>query len=504
MIDRYLEKILRARVYDVARETPLDAAPRLSRRLGNRVLLKREDEQRTFSFKVRGAYNKIAGLERHLLERGVIAASAGNHAQGVALAAAKLGAAALIVMPRTTPEIKVESVRELGAEVVLHGDSYDEAHAHSLVLAAERGLTYIHPYDDPDVIAGQGTIALEIFRQHSGPVHALFVPVGGGGLCAGIAAYTSLVRPETRIIAVQADGSACLAAAMRAGRPVPLDEVDLFADGVAVRQVGNEPFRVLRERIAEVVTVEVDEICAAIMDVFQDTRAIAEPAGALSIAGLKKWVEAHGVRDQTLIALVSGANIGFHSLRHISERVELGERREAILAVTIPEQPGSFRRFCAAIGDRSVTEFNYRYRDSEDAHVFVGVQIGERAGERELLIRSLESQGYAVTDLTNNELAKIHVRYLVGGRAPVQDGERVYAFDFPERPGALRRFLERMPSDLNITLFHYRNHGAAVGRVLAGLQHVGGDPAKIQEFLDAVGYSYHERTDDPAYRIFLT
>jgi threonine dehydratase len=504
MTDDYLDKILRARVYDVAQETPLDAAPRLSRRLGNRVLLKREDEQPVFSFKLRGAYNKIAGLAPASRQSGVIAASAGNHAQGVALAAARLGLAALIVMPRTTPEIKVEAVRELGAEVVLHGDSYDEAHAHSTELAGARGLTYIHPYDDPDVIAGQGTIAVEIFRQHPGRIDALFVPVGGGGLCAGIAAYASAVRPETRIVAVEAEGSACLAAAIRAGKPVPLDQVDLFADGVAVRQVGSETFRLLRDRIAEVVTVDTDEICAAIMDVFQDTRAIAEPAGALSIAGLKKWVAARGAGDQTLVAIVSGANIGFHSLRHISERVELGEHREAILAVTIPEQPGSFRRFCAAIGDRSVTEFNYRYRDVQDAHVFVGLQIGERPGEREALIRSLESQGYAVTDLTHNELAKIHVRYLVGGRAPVHDGERVYAFDFPERPGALRRFLDRMPSDLNITLFHYRNHGAAVGRVLAGLQHVGGDPSKIQEFLDAVGYSYRDHTDDPAYRIFLT
>jgi threonine dehydratase len=504
MTDPYLEKILRARVYDVARETPLVAAPRLSRRLANRVLLKREDEQSVFSFKLRGAYNKVCGLDAAARARGVIAASAGNHAQGVALAAAKLGLRARIVMPRTTPEIKVDSVRELGADIALHGDSYDEAYAHSVELAALEGLTEIHPYDDPDVIAGQGTIAAEIFRQHPDHIDVLFVPVGGGGLCAGIAAYASAVRPETRIVAVEAEGSACLLAAIRAGRPVPLDEVDLFADGVAVRQVGDEPFRVLRDRISEVVTVDNDEICAAIMDVFQDTRAIAEPAGALAIAGLKKWVAIHRAAQQTLVAILSGANIAFHRLRHISERVELGERREAILAVTIPEQPGSFRRFCAAIGDRSVTEFNYRYRDAEDAHVFVGLQIGEQAGEREALIRSLERQGYPVTDLTHNELAHDHIRHLVGGRAPVHDGERVYAFDFPERPGALRRFLDRMPADLNITLFHYRNHGAAVGRVLAGLQHVGGDPAKIQEFLDAVGYSYRDHTDDPAYRIFLT
>jgi threonine dehydratase len=500
----YLDKILRARVYDVARETPLDAAPRLSRRLGNRVLLKREDEQPVFSFKLRGAYNKIAGLDPARLANGVIAASAGNHAQGVALAASRLGLRALIVMPRTTPEIKIDAVRELGAEVVLHGDSYDEAQAHSNELAEQRRMTYIHPFDDPDVIAGQGTVAVEILRQHPERIDAIFVPVGGGGLCAGITAYASAVRPETKIFAVEAEGSACLELAMRLGRPAPLDEVDLFADGAAVRQVGAETFRIMRERIAGVITVETDEICAAIMDIFQDTRAIAEPAGALAVAGVKKWVAEQATSGQTLVAIVSGANIGFHRLRHISERVELGEHREAILAVTIPEQPGSFRRFCAAIGDRSVTEFNYRYRDDEDAHVFVGVQLGEQPGDRPALIRSLEAQGYAVTDLTSNELAKIHVRYLVGGRAPVQDGERVFSFDFPERPGALRRFLERMPSDLNITLFHYRNHGAAVGRVLAGLQHVGGDPAKIQEFLDAVGYSYRDHTDDPAYRIFLT
>ena len=503
-MDDYLDRILRARVYDVAHETPLDAAPRLSRRLRNRVLLKREDDQPVFSFKLRGAYNKIVGLDAAALARGVIAASAGNHAQGVALAASRLGLRALIVMPRTTPEIKVDAVRELGAEVVLHGDSYDEAQAHSSELAAQRGKTNIHPFDDPDVIAGQGTIAVEILRQHPQRVDAVFVPVGGGGLCAGIAAYVCAVRPETRIFAVEAEGAACLELAMRTGRPAPLGEVDLFADGAAVRQIGAETFRLMRDRIAGVITVDTDEICAAIMDIFQDTRAIAEPAGALAVAGLKKWAEETSASDLTLIAILSGANVGFHRLRHISERAELGEHREAILAVTIPEQPGSFRRFCAAIGDRSVTEFNYRYRDDQDAHVFVGLQIGGQSGERQALIRSLEDQGYAVSDLTHNELAKNHVRHLVGGRAPVQDGERVYAFDFPERPGALRRFLERMPADLNITLFHYRNHGAAVGRVLAGLQHVGGDPGKIQEFLDAVGYSYREHTDDPAYRIFLT
>jgi threonine dehydratase len=504
VVDRYIEKILRARVYEVARETPLEPAPRLSRRLGCQVLLKREDLQPTFSFKLRGAYNKIAGLDRASAGRGVIAASAGNHAQGVALAAERLGLKAVIVMPRTTPEIKVESVRELGAEVVLHGDSYDEAHARSLELCAQSGLTYIHPYDDPDVIAGQGTIAVELLRQCSGPLDAVFVPVGGGGLIAGITSYVKFLRPEVRVIGVEPEGAACLAAALRAGRPVALDEVDLFADGVAVSQVGSEPFRLVRDRIEGVVTVSTDEICAAILDLYQDTRSIAEPAGALALAGLKKHAERHGVAGQTHIALVSGANLNFHRLRHISERVELGEHREAILAVTIPERPGSFRRFCEAIGDRSVTEFNYRYCDSAEAHVYVGLQLGERSGEREALIAELCRAGYPVVDLTDNELAKIHTRHLVGGRAPLRGGERVYSFDFPERPGALRRFLEGLSADLNITLFHYRNHGAAVGRVLAGLQHVGGDQARIQQFLDQVGYSYRDQTDNPAYRIFLS
>jgi threonine dehydratase len=504
VVERYIEKILRARVYEVARETPLEPASRLSRRLGCRVLLKREDLQRTFSFKLRGAYNKVAGLDAQSAARGVIAASAGNHAQGVALAAERLGLKAVIAMPRTTPEIKVESVRELGAEVILHGDSYDEAHAHSLELRDRSGLIYVHPYEDPDVIAGQGTIAVEILRQWSGPLDAIFVPVGGGGLIAGIAVYVKFLRPDVRVIGVEPDGAACLAAALRAGAPVALDQVDLFADGVAVSQVGTEPFRLVRERVEQVVTVSSDEICGAIQDLYQDTRSIAEPAGALAVAGLKKYVEEHGGAGQTHVAIVSGANLNFHRLRHISERVELGEHREVILAVTIPERPGSFRRFCEAIGNRSVTEFNYRFCDAVEAHVYVGLQLGERPGERQELVAELRRAGYAVVDLTENELAKIHTRHLVGGRAPVRGGERVYSFDFPERPGALRRFLDGLSGDLNITLFHYRNHGAAVGRVLAGLQHVGGDPQRIPEFLDRIGYSYRDETDNPAYRIFLS
>jgi threonine dehydratase len=502
MVDRYIEKILRSQVYDVARETPLDEAPRLSRRLGQRVLLKREDLQSIFSFKLRGAYNKIAGLSPEAAEAGVIAASAGNHAQGVALAAARRGLKAVIVMPRTTPEIKVESVRELGAEVVLHGDSYDDAYAHSLKLADDGHLTYVHPYDDPDVIAGQGTIGVEILRQCSGPLDAIYLPVGGGGLAAGVAAYVKFLRPDVRIVAVEPEGAACLDAAMRAGKPVELPEVDIFADGAAVKKIGSETFRVLQDRVDAVVTVNTDEICAAIMDVFEDTRSIAEPAGALAIAGLKKDVEAGGSSGRTLVALLSGANIGFHRLRHISERAELGEHREAILAVTIPEAPGSFRKFCEALGDRPVTEFNYRSCDEAQAHVFVGLQLA-RADDRAAIVSQLEARGYAVADLTENELAKLHTRHLVGGRAPRAAGERVYRFDFPERPGALRRFLDGLSPDLNITLFHYRNHGAAVGRVLAGLQHVGGDDSKIQAFLDQLGYSYGEETDNPAYRLFL-
>ncbi len=502
MAEQYIERILRAQVYDVARETPLEDAPRLSKRVGSRVLLKREDLQPVFSFKLRGAYNRIARLDGEAAQRGVIAASAGNHAQGVALAAGRRGLKALIVMPTTTPEIKVESVRELGAEVVLYGDSYDEAYAHSVEIADRTRMTYVHPYDDPDVIAGQGTIAVEILRQHAGPLDAIFVPVGGGGLAAGMAVYLKFLRPEVRLIAVEPSGAACLDAAMRAGRPVPLDEVDLFADGAAVREVGAEAFRLLRDRIDDVITVSTDEICAAILDIFQDTRSIAEPAGALAVAGLKRHAERSGEAGRTWVALLSGANIGFHRLRHISERAELGEQREAIFAATIPERPGSFRRFCEAIGDRSITEFNYRYSEGDAAHVFLGVQLS-RPEERVAVMAAIEAAGYGVVDLTENELAKIHTRHLVGGRAVVGGDERVYRFDFPERPGALGRFLDRLPADLNITLFHYRNHGAAVGRVLAGLQHVGGDPARIQAFLDELGYSYRDETENPAYRIFL-
>ena len=416
--DRYIEKILRARVYEVARETPLEEAPRLSQRLGQRVLLKREDLQPTFSFKVRGAYNKLAGLDPERTARGVIAASAGNHAQGVALAASRLGFPVVIVMPRTTPDIKVAAVSALGAEVVLFGDSYDDAQGHARELSAARGLEAIHPFDDADVIAGQGTIGVELLRQCAGPLDAVFVPVGGGGLIAGIATYLKFLRPEVRVIGVEPEGSACLSAALEAGRPVDLADVDLFADGVAVRRIGDEPFRLLKERLDGVVRVDTDEICGAILDLYQDTRSIAEPAGALAVAGLKKYVAAKDLPSSTLAAVVSGANLNFHRLRHISERVELGEQREAILAVTIPERPGSFRQFCIALGDRSVTEFNYRHMGGREAHVYVGIQLGGKPGEREAVISDLEREGYAVVDLTHNELAKIHTRHLVGAGPP--------------------------------------------------------------------------------------
>jgi threonine dehydratase len=503
LVTDYVARIRAACVGDVARETPFDAAPRLAARLHNRVLLKREDLQPTFSFKLRGAYAKISSLTDAQAERGVIAASAGNHAQGVALACQRRGVRAVIVMPRTTPEIKVDAVRELGGEVVLHGDSYDDAYARSLELEAEHGLTYVHPYDDPEVIAGQGTVAVEMLAQTPEPLDAVFVPVGGGGLLAGIAAYVRASSPNTEIIGVEPEGAACLEAALRAGEPVTLDDVDIFADGVAVRRIGAEPFRVIAPLVDQVVTVSTDEVCAAIMHLYEDTRSIAEPAGALAVAGLAKYVQSRGIKDRTLAAIVTGANASFHRLRYVSERVELGEKREVILAVTIPERPGSFLEFCQAIGNRSITEFNYRYGDPEVARVYVGVRIGGDAGERERLVAEVESTGYEVVDLTDSELAKNHVRYLVGGRPRLATRERVFSFDFPERPGALRRFLDRLPSDLNITLFHYRNHGAAIGRVLVGLQQVGGDGNGIDAFLDRVGYSWREEGDDPAYRLFL-
>ncbi len=498
----YLEKILNAQVYDVAVETPLEPAPNLSTRLHNRVLLKREDMQPVFSFKLRGAYNKMVHLSAQALKRGVIAASAGNHAQGVALAAQRLGCRAVIVMPVTTPQIKVDAVRQRGAEVVLAGDSYDEAYASALELEKQEKLTFVHPYDDPDVIAGQGTIAMEMLRQHPQPIHAVFCCVGGGGLISGIAAYVKRLRPDTRIIGVEAADADAMAQSLAAGRRVKLEQVGLFADGAAVKMVGEETFRLCCEYVDEMILVDTDAICAAIKDVFEDTRSILEPAGALAVAGTKEYVRRGRIRDKTLVAVASGANINFDRLRFVAERAEVGEQREAVLAVSIPEKPGSFKRFCALLGPRSVTEFNYRFSDSTEAHVFVGVQVHSRA-ESLKLVDSLRRHGLPTLDLTDDEMAKAHVRHMVGGHAPQVADEVVYRFEFPERPGALMKFLNAMRHDWNISLFHYRNHGADYGRVLVGMQV---PPAEIEEFrafLRRVGYSFREETGNPAYELFL-
>jgi threonine dehydratase len=504
MPDSYIDDILNARVYDVARETALELAPRLSSRLGSQIWLKREDLQSIFSFKLRGAYNKMARLSQEAAVNGVITASAGNHAQGVALSARRLELRARIVMPVTTPRIKVEAVSILGAEVVLHGDTYDEAHELALRQAEEEGLVYVHAYDDRDVIAGQGTIGVEILRQHAGPIDAIFVPVGGGGLIAGVAAYVKHLRPDIAVIGVEPADAACLHAALRDGKRTILDRVGIFADGAAVRQVGEEPFRIARERVDGVIRVDTDEICAAILDIFEDTRTIAEPAGALAVAGVKQYVETKGVSDQTFVSIVSGANINFHRLRHISERAELGERREVIFAATIPEKPGSFRAFCDAIGDHAVTEFNYRYAGPGEAHVFVGIQLDSGAPERALLLSQLEERGYRCVDMSDNEMAKLHARHLVGGRAKERVGERMLRFEFPERPGALRQFLSQMGPDWDLSLFHYRNHGAAVGRVLIGMQVPDGQDEAFARFLEELAYPYVDETDNPAYRLFLS
>lgn len=500
----YVERIRKARVYEIARETPLEPMGRLSLRLQNEVLLKREDLQPVFSFKLRGAHNKLTCLSEESRRRGVIAASAGNHAQGVALSARKLGICAQIVMPRTTPSIKVESVRDLGAEIMLVGDTYDEACQRALALAKSEGRIFIHPYDDPEVIAGQGTIAMEILHQHPDPLHAIFVPVGGGGLIAGIAAYVKAILPEIRIIGVEPDDAPSLYQALRAKRRVMLDYVGIFADGVAVRQVGEEPFRIARETVDEVILVDSDAICAAIMDIFEDTRSIAEPAGALAVAGLKCYVEREGLRGQSLIAIDSGANINFDRLRHVAERAELGGRREALFCATIPERKGSFLEFCETIGKQGVTEFNYRYADPKEAQVFVGIQVHNGNQVKDQLLQRLQAKGYPVVDLTANEMAKLHIRYMVGGRAPkLKNNEVLYRFEFPERPGALLRFLTHMGSRWNISLFHYRNHGAAYGRVLVGIQVPNNEKEEFQDFLDKLRYPYKKESDNPAYQLFL-
>ena len=504
LLDQYVRRILEARVYDVAIETPIHAAPLISRRLGNTVLLKREDLQPVYSFKCRGAYNRMAHLTPEQRARGVICASAGNHAQGMALGARHLGMRAVIVMPRTTPEIKVRAVREHGARVVLHGDTFDEALLHARDLEAREGLTFVHPYDEPDVIAGQGTVGMEILRQHSGPLDAIFIPVGGGGLAAGVAAWVKYLRPDIRIVGVEPEDAACLKVAMEKGRREVLREVGLFADGVAVKQIGKETFRILRHHCDEVITANTDEMCAAIKDTFEDTRAVTEPAGALALAGLKNWVARHGAEGRTLLAIQSGANVNFDRLRHISERAELGEQREAILAVTIPERPGAFRQFCQAIGKRAVTEFNYRYNDPAEANIFVGVQTRPGGADLQPLLESLRDKGYPVEDMTGNEMAKLHIRHMVGGPSPRHElMEMLFRVEFPERPGALMAFLLALGSRWNISLFHYRNHGAAYGRVLVGFHVRQGEDMQLRQDLRQIPYPMVEETDNPAYRRFL-
>lgn len=498
----YLERILTARVYDVAQETPLEYAPNLSARLNNRLLLKREDMQSVFSFKLRGAYNKMAQLPPDLLAQGVIAASAGNHAQGVALGAKRLGTTAIIVMPVTTPQVKVDAVKARGGEVVLHGDTYDDAYAYARQLEAEKGLTFIHPFDDPDVIAGQGTIGMEILRQCQKPIHAIFVAIGGGGLISGIAAYVKRLHPEIKIIGVEPVDSDAMHQSLQAGHRVRLPQVGLFADGVAVRQVGEETFRLCQKYVDDIILVDTDDTCAAIKDVFEDTRSILEPAGALAVAAAKAYVEREQIQDQTLIAVACGANMNFDRLRFVAERAELGERREAIFAVTIPEERGSLRKFCECIGKHNLTEFNYRIADEKEAHIFVGVQIADRA-DAVKMASTFEANGFKTIDLTDDELTKLHLRHMVGGRSALAEHELLYRFEFPERPGALMRFVTSMSPNWNISLFHYRNHGADYGRIVVGMQVPPHEMAEWQAFLDTLGYRYWDENKNPAYKLFL-
>jgi threonine dehydratase len=504
MLHHYIKKILEARVYDVAVETPLDEARGLSERLNNRIMLKREDLQPVFSFKIRGAYNKMASLTDEQKAVGVVAASAGNHAQGLAMAAREMGVKATIVMPKTTPDVKVNNVKRLGGKVVLHGDAFDEASEHAQKLVEEKGMTYIHPFDDPDVIAGQGTIGMEILHQESGPIEAIFVPVGGGGLVAGVAAYVKYLRPETKIIGVEPYEAACLYEAMKAGERVTLPQVGIFADGVAVARIGKNTFDLAKEYVDEVILVSTDEICAAVKDIYDDTRSICEPAGALGVAGLKKYAQREGISGKTLIAIDSGANVNFDRLRHIAERSELGEKREVIVAAKIPEKPGSFKKFCTALGKRNITEFNYRYSDDSTAVVFAGIQVKPNNDGRDELLTEIREHLDEVVDLTDDETAKLHVRYMVGGHAPANvDNEVVYRFEFPERPGALMKFLSNLGGRWNISMFHYRNHGAAYGRVLVGMQVPKEDRHQVTQFLDEIGYQYWDETHNEAYKLFL-
>jgi threonine dehydratase len=499
----YPDLIRNARVYDVAEQTPLELAKNLSRRLGNRVLMKREDLQPVFSFKLRGAYNKIAHLDEKAIGAGVICSSAGNHAQGVALAAKRRGVRAVIVMPITTPSIKTEAVKALGGEVVLHGDTYDDAYARACKLADEENLVFIHPFDDPLVIAGQGTIGKEILEQADDDIDIVFVPVGGGGLIAGIAAWIKQARPDIRIVGVEPDDSDAMRQSLHAGEPVTLSHVGIFADGVAVRRVGDETFRLCQELVDEIVTVDTDQTCAAIRDMFEDTRSIVEPAGGLAIAGAKKYVAEHGLRGKTLVTISCGANVNFDRLRHIAERAAVGEQAEMLVAAEIPEQPGSFRRFCEAVGRRGITEFNYRYGDDRKAHIFVGIQLTRGMRERLALLDRLRAAGFAVEDLSDNEMAKLHVRHMVGGRAPGVRNERLFRFEFPERPGALLDFLDAIGTDWNISLFHYRNHGSDYGRILAGIDVPEDETGELEAHLAELGYPHWEESDNPAYRMFL-
>jgi len=501
-LNDYLTKIQNSRVYDVAKITPLEFQANLSKRLQNTVLLKREDMQPVFSFKLRGAYNKMAQLPAAVLAKGVIAASAGNHAQGVALSAQKLGCRAVIVMPTTTPQIKINAVKGRGAEVILFGDSYTDAYERALELEQTEGLTFVHPYDDPDVIAGQGTIALEILNQHPEPIHAIFCCVGGGGLLAGVAAYIKAVRPEIRVIGVEAKDAEAMTQSLKLGHRIMLDQVGLFADGAAVKQVGEHTFALSQQYVDEMIVVDNDAICAAIKDVFEDTRSILEPAGALATAGIKEYAKRNQLNGETLIGIASGANMNFDRLRFIAERAEVGEKREAVLAVSIPEQPGAFKTFCRLLGDRNITEFNYRYSDPKIAHIFVGVAIADPI-EATNLVSALQAKNLPALDLTDNEVAKLHLRHLVGGHAPQAKNELVFRFEFPEKPGALMKFLDTMGQDWNISLFHYRNHGADFGRVLVGMQVPPTETAQFHEFLDHLGYPYWDETQNPAYKLFL-
>jgi threonine dehydratase len=503
--DEYLKKILTARVYDVARETELEHARNLSARIGNRVLLKREDNQAVFSFKLRGAYNKMVHLGAEQRALGVITASAGNHAQGVALSAERLGCKAVIVMPQTTPQVKIDAVRSHGGsavEVVLHGDSYSDAYQRATALQQERGLTFVHPFDDEYVIAGQGTVGMEILRQHQGDIDAVFVPIGGGGLAAGVAAYIKAIRPEIRVVGVQTDDSSAMARSIDAGELVTLGEVGLFSDGTAVKRVGEETFRLCRAYLDEIILVDTDALCAAIKDVFQDTRSVLEPAGALAVAGAKAYVEREGCSGRTLVAVTSGANMNFDRLRFVAERAEVGEAREAVFAVTIPEERGSFLRLCSLVGERNVTEFNYRIADARHAHIFVGLQIARR-GESAALAASFEEHGFATVNLSNDELSKQHIRYMVGGHSPLANEELLYRFEFPERPGALMRFLSAMAPNWNISLFHYRNQGADYSSILVGLQVPLAERDALRRFLGALGYPFWDESRNPVYAMFL-